>query len=139
MKIWISLGLLLVFGCESIPPNSSPCSYRGSVHSANGAPLDNVRVTLYEDAWSWNPLDWYPRPDRKITQTRTDTAGRFTLSTAERIPRRKLKIVAERFPPLSPDENPNTPATIKRANTISNPDPGTMHRIIAPLGWVPDP
>jgi hypothetical protein len=124
-----------------IPPGSTFRGQASVVQTEKGKPVSNVRVTLYEDltSWSWNPANWYLRPDRKITQTRTDKSGKFVLSTSEIISHRKLKIVAERVKRLMPGEDPNNPASIRTPDPIKEPDLEKVNCIIVPDGFVPEP
>lgn len=141
MRAWMLLSTVLLVGCASISSEGRDLVFRGVVQTADAKPVNNVRVTLYEDltSWSWNPANWYLRPDRKITETRTDKSGRFTLSTSENISRGKLKIVAERVKRLMPGEDPNNPASIKTADPIKGPNPEKLNRIVIPDGFVPEP
>ena len=141
MKAWVVLNAVLLVGCASISLESSPLVFRGVVQTVEGRPVRNVRVTLYEDltSWSWDPANWYLRPDRRITETRTDKSGRFVLSTSENISHRKLKIVAERVKLLMPGEDPNNPASIRTPNPIKGPDPKKVNPIVVPDGFVPEP
>jgi hypothetical protein len=136
MRVFLLLSICFLVGCASSTGNRQPLSFHGIVQTKEGTPLSNVRVTLYEDAFSWNPSNWYLRPDRKIDQTRTNQRGLFTLSTSEEIPRRKLKIVAERIVHLLPDEDPNNPRT---PEPVKRPDPEKLNRIVVPDGFVPEP
>jgi Transthyretin-like family. len=141
MRAWIFLSVALLVGCASLSSESRPLVFRGVVQTVEGKPVSNVRVTLYEDltSWSWNPANWYLRPDRKIAETRTDKSGRFVLSTSENISRRKLKIVAERVKRLMPGEDPNNPASIRTPDPIKRPDSEKLNRIVVPDGFVPEP
>ena len=141
MRAWMLLSTVLLIGCASVPSQGGDLVFHGIVQTTDGKPLSNVRVTLYEDltSWSWNPADWYLRPDRKIAETRTDKSGRFTLSTSENISRGKLKVVAERVKKLMPGEDPNNPASIKTPDPIKRPDLEKLNRIIVPDGFVPEP
>jgi hypothetical protein len=141
MKACVFLSAVLLAGCASISSGGSPLVFRGVVQTVEGKPMSNVRVALYEDltSWSWNPANWYLRPDRKITETRTDKSGQFVLSTSENISHRKLKIVAERVKRLMPGEDPNNPASIRTPDPIKGPDPEKVIRIVVPDGFVPEP
>jgi len=141
MRAWMLLSTVLLIVCASVPSQAGDLVFHGIVQTTDGKPLSNVRVTLYEDltSWSWNPADWYLRPDRKIAETRTDKSGRFTLSTSENISRGKLKIVAERVKKFMPGEDPNNPASIKTPDPIKRPDLEKLNRIIVPDGFVPEP
>lgn len=141
MKAWVCLSAVLLVGCASISSEGSPLVFRGVVQTTEGKPVGNVRVTLYEDltSWSWNPANWYLRPDRKITETRTDKSGQFVLSTSENISHRKLKIVAERVKRLMPGEDPNNPALIRTPDPIRGSDSKRLIRIVVPDGFVPEP
>jgi hypothetical protein len=136
MKILLLLSVGFLVGCASTTESRQPLSFQGIVQTTDGTPLNGVRVTLYEDAFSWNPANWYLRPDRRIDQTRTNKRGIFTLSTSEAIPRKKLKIVAERIVHLLPGEDPNNPWT---PEPIKRPDPEKVNRIVVPDGFVPEP
>lgn len=136
MKTLLFFSISLLFGCASFKEKHKILLFHGVVHTTNGTPLNNVRVTLYEDAFSWNPADWYPRPDRKISQTRTNKRGEFILSTSENISRKKLKIVAERIARLMPYEYHNN---YKTPNPIRRPNPEKLNRIVVPDGFVPEP
>lgn len=141
MKAWLFLSAVLFVGCASVSSKGSPSVFRGVVQTEEGKPVSNVRVTLYEDltSWAWNPANWYLRPDRKITETRTDKSGQFVLSTSQDISHRKLKIVAERVKRLMPGEDPNSPASIRTPAPIKGPDPEKVNRIVVPDGFVPEP
>lgn len=139
MRFLLLLFIIDFAGCASRMESDQPLSFHGVVQAKGGTPLSNVQVTLYEDAFSWNPADLFLspiRPDRKIDQTRTDQLGKFTLATSERIPRRKLKIVAEQVKRLMPGEDPNNP---RPPALIKRPDPENLNRIVVPNGFVPEP
>lgn len=142
MRVFLMLSVGFLVGCASSTGSSQLLSFYGIVQAKDGTPLSNVRVTLYEDAFSWNPANWFLspiRPDRKIDQTRTNQRGLFTLSISEETPRRKLKIVAERVKRLMPGEDPNNPASIRTPAPIKGPDPEKVNRIVVPDGFVPEP
>jgi hypothetical protein len=136
MKFFLLLSVVFLASCASFKANRQPLSFHGIVQARDGSPLSNVRVTLYEDAFSWNPANWYLRPDRKIDQTRTNQRGEYVLKTSENIPLRKLKIVAERYARLLPGEDPNNPWTPK---PIRRPNPEKVNLIVVPDGFVPEP
>lgn len=72
-----------------------------------------------------------------MAETKTDGTGAFALSTVERVPRRKLVIVAERVARLSPGEDPDDLTSLKTPKPIKNPDPNRSNRIVVPEGFVP--
>jgi hypothetical protein len=93
MKTASFLMIVLLMACASRSTDQSMVSLSGVVVTADGMPVQNAIVVLYEEL-SRRPT-MFPKSDRKIAEVRTDRMGKFNLTFNDAAPMARLKLVAE--------------------------------------------